>query len=80
MGQSGKEPYGAKIKFILCGVALLVEIVAHIIRIQLDIDQGIRLRSHGSVTGRLSDITTIILGEVSGSSFRRPKCFNSKVS
>jgi hypothetical protein len=47
--------------------------VAHIIRFQLDLNQGIRLRSHGSVTGRLSDVTTIILGEVSWSrEFGRP--------
>lgn len=60
-----REPHGAKLKFILCGVGLFVEIVAHVVRFQLEISQGIRLRSHGSITGRLNDITTIILGEVS---------------
>ncbi|KAF8712288.1 Bacterial low temperature requirement A protein (LtrA), partial [Rhizoctonia solani] len=59
----GTEPYGAKIKYACWGSAVLVEMVAHIIRFQLDLNQGIRLRSHGSITGRLSDITTIILGE-----------------
>ncbi|KAB5588748.1 Transmembrane protein [Ceratobasidium theobromae] len=58
-----REPHGAKLKFILCGVGLFVEIVAHVVRFQLEISQGIRLRSHGSITGRLNDITTIILGE-----------------
>ncbi|CAE6476045.1 unnamed protein product [Rhizoctonia solani] len=59
----GTEPYGAKIKYACWGSAVLVEMVAHIIRFQLDLNRGIRLRSHGSITGRLSDITTIILGE-----------------
>ena len=61
----GMHPDGAKVKYACWGSALLVEIIAHIIRFQMDANQGIRLRSHGSVSGRLSDITTILLGEVS---------------
>ncbi|CAE6374909.1 unnamed protein product [Rhizoctonia solani] len=63
LAEKGREPNGAKIKYACWGSAVLVEMVAHIIRFQLDLNRGIRLRSHGSVSGRLSDITTIILGE-----------------
>ncbi|CAE6439157.1 hypothetical protein ACGC1H_006898 [Rhizoctonia solani] len=63
MNKSGLEPYGAKIKYALWGVAILVEVVAHIARTQLEINQGVRLRSHGSIATRLCDITTIIIGE-----------------
>ncbi|KAF8609066.1 hypothetical protein BDV93DRAFT_519088 [Ceratobasidium sp. AG-I] len=59
----GEEPHGAKVKFILWGVAILVEVIAHVLRFQWDINDGVRLRSHGSVAERLGDITTIILGE-----------------
>ncbi|KEP51971.1 putative transmembrane protein [Rhizoctonia solani 123E] len=59
----GRQPDGAKVKYACWGSALLVEIIAHTIRFQLDVNRGIQLRSHGSVTGRLSDITTILLGE-----------------
>ncbi|KAF8609068.1 hypothetical protein BDV93DRAFT_519090 [Ceratobasidium sp. AG-I] len=59
----GEEPYGAKIKFILWGVAILVEVIAHVLRFQWDINDGVRLRSHGSIADRLGDITAIILGE-----------------
>lgn len=62
--QHGEEPHGAKVKFILWGVAILVEIIAHVVRFQWEINDGIRLKSRGSITGRLCDITTIILGEV----------------
>ncbi|KAG8708058.1 hypothetical protein FRC09_001465, partial [Ceratobasidium sp. 395] len=57
------EPTAAKVKFYLWGPAIVVEVLAHILRFQWEINDGIRLRSHGSVTGRLCDITTIILGE-----------------
>ena len=60
----GEEPHGATVKFILWGVAILVEIIAHVLRFQWEINDGIRLRSHGSIADRLSDITAIILGEV----------------
>ncbi|KAG8721009.1 hypothetical protein FRC08_016319 [Ceratobasidium sp. 394] len=59
----GKEPTGAKVKYYLWGPAILLEVIAHIVRFQWEINDGIRLRSHGSITGRLSGITTIILGE-----------------
>ncbi|CAE6435909.1 unnamed protein product [Rhizoctonia solani] len=59
----GRQPNGARVKYACWGSAILVEMIAHIIMFQLDVNQGIRLRSHGSVTGRLSDITTILLGE-----------------
>ncbi|CAE7226048.1 unnamed protein product [Rhizoctonia solani] len=59
----GLQPGGAKIKYACWGSAVLVEMVAHTIMFQLDAHKGIRLRSHGSVTGRLADITTILLGE-----------------
>ncbi|KAG9101547.1 hypothetical protein FRC06_002831, partial [Ceratobasidium sp. 370] len=59
----GEEPTGAKIKFYLWAPALLLEVIAHIVRFQWDINDGIRLKSHGSIAGRLSGITTIILGE-----------------
>ncbi|KAG8686377.1 hypothetical protein FRC11_009030 [Ceratobasidium sp. 423] len=59
----GRTPNGAKVKYACWGSAVLVEMIAQVIRFQLDVDQGIKLRSHGSVTGRLSDITTILLGE-----------------
>ncbi|CAE6444835.1 unnamed protein product [Rhizoctonia solani] len=59
----GLEPNGAKVKYACWGSAVLVEIIAQIIRFQLDVNRGIRLRSHGSVTGRLADVTTILLGE-----------------
>ncbi|KAG8736597.1 hypothetical protein FRC10_009132 [Ceratobasidium sp. 414] len=45
----GEEPTGAKAKFILWAVGILVEVIAHVIRFQLDINDGIRLRSHGSI-------------------------------
>ncbi|KAF8750926.1 Bacterial low temperature requirement A protein (LtrA) [Rhizoctonia solani] len=38
----GTEPYGAKIKYACWGSAVLVEMVAHIIRFQLDLNRGIR--------------------------------------
>ncbi|KAG8750352.1 hypothetical protein FRC12_012923 [Ceratobasidium sp. 428] len=57
------EPTAAKVKFYLWGPAIVIEVLAHILRFQWEINDGIRLRSHGSVTGRLCDITTIILGE-----------------
>ncbi|KAG8722029.1 hypothetical protein FRC08_007798 [Ceratobasidium sp. 394] len=65
MNDYGRTPQGARIKYVLWGVAILVEVIAHIVRFQMDIGEGdgIRLRSHGSITGRLTDITTIILGE-----------------
>ncbi|CAE6374929.1 unnamed protein product [Rhizoctonia solani] len=63
LSKAGTEPYGAKIKYALWGVAILAEMVAHVIRAQLEINQGIRLRSHGSIASRLCDITTIIIGE-----------------
>ncbi|KAG9076572.1 hypothetical protein FRC06_009441 [Ceratobasidium sp. 370] len=65
MDDYGRTPQGAKLKYALWGVAILVEVVAHMVRFQLDIGEGdgIKLRSHGSITGRLTDITTIILGE-----------------
>ncbi|KAG9093774.1 hypothetical protein FRC06_011377 [Ceratobasidium sp. 370] len=59
----GEEPTGAKAKFILWAVGILVEVIAHVVRFQLDIRDGIRLRSHGSIVGRFCGITTIILGE-----------------
>jgi hypothetical protein len=61
----GEEPAAARNKFILWGVGILIEVVAHVVRFQWEINDGIRLKSHGSITGRLCDITTIILGEVS---------------
>ncbi|KAG8686077.1 hypothetical protein FRC11_009542 [Ceratobasidium sp. 423] len=63
MNKGGLEPYGAKIKYALWGVAVLVEIVAHVIRTQFEVNQGVRLRAHGSIASRLCDITTIIIGE-----------------
>lgn len=72
--ESGREPYGAKIKFVLWGVALLVEVVAHIARSQMDITQGVQPRSHGSILERLNGITTIILGEVSRLPIRVRQC------
>ncbi|KAF8684039.1 Bacterial low temperature requirement A protein (LtrA) [Rhizoctonia solani] len=63
LNKAGTEPYGAKIKYALWGVAILVEMIAHVIRAQLEINQGIRLRAHGSIASRLCDITTIIIGE-----------------
>ncbi|KAG8735122.1 hypothetical protein FRC10_010963 [Ceratobasidium sp. 414] len=67
MGHFGQTPQGAKLKFVLWGVAILVEVVAHIVRFQVDFAEGdgIKLKSHRSITGRLTDITTIILGEAS---------------
>ncbi|KAG9125487.1 hypothetical protein FRC07_007418 [Ceratobasidium sp. 392] len=59
----GEEPRGAKAKFILWATGILVEVVAHIVRFQLDINEGIRLRSHGSIVNRFCGITTIIIGE-----------------
>ncbi|KAG8722184.1 hypothetical protein FRC08_005933 [Ceratobasidium sp. 394] len=61
----GRTPQGARIKYVLWGIAILVEVVAHIVRSRMDIGEGdgIRLRSHGSITERLTNITTIILGE-----------------
>ncbi|QRV94297.1 transmembrane protein [Ceratobasidium sp. AG-Ba] len=61
----GRTPEGAKVKITLWGVAILVEIIAHIVRFQLESSKGtgLKLRSHTSITGRLNDITTIILGE-----------------
>ncbi|KAG8792256.1 hypothetical protein FRC12_006639 [Ceratobasidium sp. 428] len=59
----GEERTGAKAKFILWAAGLLVEVVAHIVRFQLDINEGIRLKSHGSIVNRFSGITTIIIGE-----------------
>ncbi|CAE6476036.1 unnamed protein product [Rhizoctonia solani] len=44
LNKAGTEPYGAKIKYALWGVAILVEMIAHVIRAQLEINQGIRLR------------------------------------
>ncbi|KAG8735123.1 hypothetical protein FRC10_010964 [Ceratobasidium sp. 414] len=61
----GEEVTGAKVKFFLWAPAIVLEVVAHVVRFQWDINDGIRLRSHGSITGRLSGITTIILGEAS---------------
>ncbi|KAF8750927.1 Bacterial low temperature requirement A protein (LtrA) [Rhizoctonia solani] len=63
LNKAGTEPYGAKIKYALWGVAILVEMIAHVIRAQMEINQGIRLRAHGSIASRLCDITTIIIGE-----------------
>ncbi|KAG8792258.1 hypothetical protein FRC12_006641 [Ceratobasidium sp. 428] len=59
----GEEPTGAKIKFVLWGTGLLVEMVAHIARLQLDIDGGLRLKLDGSIVPRFNSITTIIVGE-----------------
>ncbi|KAF8609072.1 hypothetical protein BDV93DRAFT_551865 [Ceratobasidium sp. AG-I] len=59
----GEESHGATVKFIFWGVAILVEVIAHVLRFQWEINDGIRLRSHGSIVGRLGGITTIILGE-----------------
>ncbi|KAG8792259.1 hypothetical protein FRC12_006642 [Ceratobasidium sp. 428] len=59
----GEESTGAKIKFVLWGSALLVEVVAHIVRLQLDIKDGLRLKSQGSIVTRFGTITTIIIGE-----------------
>lgn len=59
----GTEANGAKVKFYLWGSGILVEVIAHIIRFQWEINDGIKLRSHGSIAGRLCDITTIIMGE-----------------
>ncbi|KAG8781864.1 hypothetical protein FRC12_021460 [Ceratobasidium sp. 428] len=61
----GEEPSGAKIKFILWGSGLLVEIVAHIFRLQLEINDGLRLKPRGSIVTRFGSITTIIIGEAS---------------
>ncbi|KAG9076595.1 hypothetical protein FRC06_009423, partial [Ceratobasidium sp. 370] len=72
MNDYGRTPQGAKLKYALWGVAILVEVVAHMVRFQLEIGEGdgIKLRSHGSIAGRLTDITTIILGEA---------CFHSSL-
>ncbi|KAG8723986.1 hypothetical protein FRC09_000883 [Ceratobasidium sp. 395] len=59
----GEERTGARAKFILWAAGLLVEVIAHIVRFQLDINEGIRLKSHGSIVNRFSGITTIIIGE-----------------
>ncbi|KAF8609069.1 hypothetical protein BDV93DRAFT_216360 [Ceratobasidium sp. AG-I] len=59
----GEESHGAIVKFILWGIAILVEVIAHVLRFQWDINDGVRLRSHGSIADRLGDITAIILGE-----------------
>ncbi|KAG8693075.1 hypothetical protein FRC08_009334 [Ceratobasidium sp. 394] len=59
----GEEPAGAKAKFFYWAAGILVEVIAHIVRFQLDISDGIRLRSHGSIVGRFCGITTIIIGE-----------------
>lgn len=72
--ESGREPLGAKIRLVLCGVALSVEIVAHAIRSQMDITRRVKLRSHGSILERLNDITTIILGEVGRLLSRTRQC------
>ncbi|CAE6448074.1 unnamed protein product [Rhizoctonia solani] len=63
LGEWGRTQNGAKIKYAFWGSALLVEMIAQVIKFQLDVNRSIKLRSHGSVTGRLSDITTILLGE-----------------
>ncbi|KAG8723985.1 hypothetical protein FRC09_000882 [Ceratobasidium sp. 395] len=59
----GEEAKEAKIKFILWGCGLLLEVVAHIVRFQLEIDNGLQLKSHGSIVNRFCGITTIIVGE-----------------
>ncbi|KAG8692755.1 hypothetical protein FRC09_010976 [Ceratobasidium sp. 395] len=59
----GEEPTGAKIKFVLWGSALLVEMVAHIFRLQLEIKGDLRPKPQGSIVGRFGSITTIIMGE-----------------
>ncbi|QRV79659.1 low temperature requirement protein LtrA [Ceratobasidium sp. AG-Ba] len=61
----GTEATAAKVKFYLWGSAILIEVIAHVVRFQWEINDGIRLRSHGSVAERLCDITVIILGEAS---------------
>ncbi|KAG9121803.1 hypothetical protein FRC07_002083 [Ceratobasidium sp. 392] len=65
MNGFGPTPLGTKIVYILWGVALLVEVIAHIARFQMEIGEGdgIKLRSHRSITKRLTDVTTILIGE-----------------
>ncbi|QRV79656.1 low temperature requirement protein LtrA [Ceratobasidium sp. AG-Ba] len=41
MSGYGRTPAGSKVKMALWGVALLVEMVAHIVRFQMEIDEGI---------------------------------------
>ncbi|KAG8791668.1 hypothetical protein FRC12_008458 [Ceratobasidium sp. 428] len=67
MTNYGRTEYGAKVKFVLWGVAILVEVVAQIIRAEIDIEKsrsGLKLvRPIAPIADRLKDITIIILGE-----------------
>ncbi|QRV79657.1 transmembrane protein [Ceratobasidium sp. AG-Ba] len=65
MSAYGRTPAGAKVKLILWSVALLVEMVAHIVGFHSELDEvhGLKLRSHASINERLTSITIIILGE-----------------
>ncbi|KAG9086121.1 hypothetical protein FRC06_003265, partial [Ceratobasidium sp. 370] len=61
----GRTSYGAKIKFVLWGLALLVEIVAQVVRLEMKIEnvEGLRLKWTSSIVGRFQDMTIIILRE-----------------
>ncbi|KAG8792599.1 hypothetical protein FRC12_005538 [Ceratobasidium sp. 428] len=60
---SGRTSHGAQVKWVLWGVALLVEMVAHTIKFQMRDGPGLKVRSHGSVVERFCSITVIIIGE-----------------
>ncbi|KAF8605508.1 hypothetical protein BDV93DRAFT_605436 [Ceratobasidium sp. AG-I] len=61
----GRTANGARTKFILWGVALLVEMVAHLVEFQMRFYEhsGLKVRSHGSIVERFVGITVVILGE-----------------
>jgi hypothetical protein len=76
----GRSPFGAKLKFGLWGIGLAVEIIAHIymfksnwsteipfcMGMRQSNDKGLAVPySDAGIRGRLTAITTIILGEVS---------------
>ncbi|KAG8788597.1 hypothetical protein FRC12_014402 [Ceratobasidium sp. 428] len=60
---SGRTRHGAQVKWVLWGVALLLEMVAHIIKFQMRDGPGLKVTSHGSVVERFCSITIIIIGE-----------------
>ncbi|KAG9098445.1 hypothetical protein FS749_003776 [Ceratobasidium sp. UAMH 11750] len=61
--QHGEKKTYAILKLALWLGGVLVEVVVHIIRFQKDIGNELRLKSHGSIVGRFTTITTIIVGE-----------------
>ncbi|QRV75715.1 low temperature requirement protein LtrA [Ceratobasidium sp. AG-Ba] len=60
----GEERDFAIMKLGLWVAGVVVEVAAHILRFQWDInDDELRLKSHGSIVGRFTGLTTIIVGE-----------------